>query len=300
MPVISRQCQVGPRCAAQGDRPSGVAENRFAAKLAVGTTSPNWLLAGLGDEDLERLCPHLETVPLERRHVLYNSFRRIEFVHFIESGIASLMNVTADGASVEIGTIGNEGIVGLPVIFGDDAAPTSVLVQAPGRALRIRTGMLRREMERSGSLRTVLLRYAHTFFNQVAQSAACAHFHSLEQRCCTWLLKTDDRVGSDEFALTQEALATMLAVRRPGVTSALGILRRAGLVGNRRGRIAILDRRGLEERACECYAITKVEYDRLEPSPSGRGPSTIAQEGNAARRALYGAGRAAEGALRPD
>ena len=169
-----------------------------------------------------------------------------------------------NGAASEVGTIGNEGIVGLPVVLGDKRAPTSVYVQVPGVGLRMRSGLFWEAMEQSPTIRRLLLHYAHAFFNQVAQSAACAHHHPLEQRCCRWLLMTHDRMNSDEFLLTQEFLAMMLGIRsRPGVTIAAGALQRAGLIRYKRGHVTILDRPGLEQRSCECYEISKREFDRL-------------------------------------
>jgi CRP-like cAMP-binding protein len=223
----------------------------------------NRLLGRLATADFERLRPHLEPVTLEYKRQLYQPYEPIAHVYFIESGVASLVTTMADGAAAEVGTIGNEGVVGLPVLLGDDMAPTSVYVQVPGQGLRMRSELFRHEMEGSAPLRTLVLHYAHAFFNQVAQSAACVHFHSLDQRCCRWLLMTRDRMPSDEFLLTQEFLAMMLGVRRAGVTIAAGALKRAGLIDYTQGRVTILDRHGLEARTCECYAVSKVEFDRL-------------------------------------
>ena len=167
------------------------------------------------------------------------------------------------GTSVEVGTAGNEGMVGLPIVFGDQQSPMNVYMQVPGRGLRLKASTLSGELNRNTRLRTALLHYAHAFFNQVAQSAACAHLHSLEQRCCRWLLMTHDRMPTDEFQLTHEFLAMMLGVRRAGVTVALGALQRAGLIRHARARTAILDRPGLERLSCECYQVTRSEFDRL-------------------------------------
>jgi CRP-like cAMP-binding protein len=169
----------------------------------------------------------------------------------------------ANGEAAEVGTIGNEGLVGLPLVFGDDRVPTSVYVQVPGAGLRMKATLFKKELARSASMRTVMLRYAHAFFNQVAQSAACNQFHSIQQRCCRWLLMTHDRMHSDEFLLTQEFLAMMLGVQRTGVTAAAGALQRAGLIRYKRGNVTIIDRRGLKQRSCECYGISKREFDRL-------------------------------------
>ena len=223
----------------------------------------NRLLGLLPPRDYARLRPHLHRISLEYRQSLYRANAPIGFVYFIETGVGSLVNTMANGQAAEVGTIGNEGLVGLPLVFGDDRAPTSVYVQVPGAGLRMKATLFATELARSASMRAVMLRYAHAFFNQVAQSAACNHFHSLEQRCCRWLLMTHDRMQSDEFLLTQEFLAMMLGVRRTGVTAAAGALQRAGLIRYKRGNVTIIDRRGLKRRSCECYGVSKKEFDRL-------------------------------------
>jgi len=226
-------------------------------------TSSNRLLTLLREEDRTRLYRHLEPVVLEYRRSLYDANQPIEFVHFIERGVGSLVLTLANGQAAEVGTIGNEGFVGLPVLLGDDRAPTCVYVQVPGVGLRMKAQTFRDELERSAPMRATMLRYAHAFFNQVAQSAACANFHSLEQRCCRWLLMTHDRMQSEEFLLTQEFLAMMLGVRRSGVSVTAGVLKRAELMRYKRGQVTIIDRRGLEDRSCECYGVSKQEFDRL-------------------------------------
>jgi CRP-like cAMP-binding protein len=223
----------------------------------------NRLLSLLSLGDYERLRPHLRRIPLEYRQSLYQANKPIDFVYFIETGVGSLVNTMANGQAAEVGTIGNEGLVGLPLVLGDDRAPTSVYVQVPGAGLRMKAALFKKELARSASMRAVMLRYAHAFFNQVAQSAACNHFHSLEQRCCRWLLMTHDRMQSDEFLLTQEFLAMMLGVQRTGVTAAAGALQRAGLIQYKRGNVTMVDRRGLIRRSCECYGVSKKEFDRL-------------------------------------
>jgi CRP-like cAMP-binding protein len=221
------------------------------------------LLGLLPPADYARLRPHLAHVELKYRQSLYQANKPIGFVYFIETGVGSLVNTMANGDSAEVGTIGNEGIVGLPLVLEDERAPTSVYIQVPGTGLRMKAPLFKREMVRSASLRTVMHHYTHAFFNQVAQSAACNQFHSLEQRCSRWLLMTHDRMRSDSFLLTQEFLAMMLGVQRTGVTAAASALQRAGLISYKRGNVMILDRRGLERRSCECYGISKAEFDRL-------------------------------------
>ena len=167
-----------------------------------------------------------------------------------------------NGSASEVGTIGNEGLVGLPIVLGDMQAPTSVYVQVPGTGTRMKASDFWGAMEESGTLRRSMLHYAHAFFNQVAQSAACNTFHSLDQRCCRWLLMTHDRMDTNEFLLTHEFLAMMLEVRRAGVTEAAGALQRDGLIRYKRGLITILDKKALQKRSCECYAVAKAEFDR--------------------------------------
>ena len=223
----------------------------------------NRLLGLLKPEDYERLRPHLEAVSLDYRQSLYRANKSIDAVYFIESGVGSLVNTMANGQAAEVGTIGNEGLVGLPLVFGDERTPTSVYVQVPGAGLKMTATLFRKELARSASMQAVMLRYAHAFFNQVAQSAACNHFHSLQQRCCRWLLMTHDRMPLDEFLLTQEFLAMMLGVQRTGVSVAAGALQQAGLITYKRGNVAIHDRRGLKRLSCECYGVSKKEFDRL-------------------------------------
>ena len=230
-------------------------------------THANRLLALLPAKDYRRLHRHLERIPLTYRQSLYRARRPLDFVYFIETGVGSLVNTMINGEAAEVGTIGNEGMVGLPLLLGDDRAPTSVYVQVPGEGLRMKAALFSAELARSVSMRTVMLCYAHALFNQVAQSAACNHFHSLQQRCCRWMLMTHDRMKSDEFLLTQEFLAMMLGVQRTGVSAAAGTLQRAGLIRYSRGVVTVLDRRGLRERSCECYGVSKREFDRLLGDP---------------------------------
>ena len=228
----------------------------------------NRLLSLLSDDDYERLRPHLSHVVLDYKKSLYEASSPIEHVYFPINGVASLVITSADGSSAEVGTIGNEGIVGLPVCLGEREAPSSVYVQVPGTGLKLDARSFRSEIKRSPTLNLIILRYAHAFFNQVAQSAACIHLHRVEQRCCRWLLMTHDRMPGDEFLLTHECLGMMLGVRRTTVTDVMGALQKAGLVRYRRGHVAILNCEALRQRACECYAIWKLEFDRLLGDPA--------------------------------
>lgn len=256
-----------------------------ARRMAVDTPA-NRLLGLLAPKDYRRLLPHLRRVPLAYRQSLYRARQRLGFVYFIETGVGSLVNTMANGQAAEVGTIGNEGMVGLPLLLGDDRAPTSVYVQVPGAGLRMTAARFSAELARSASMRMVMHRYAHALFNQVAQSAACNHFHSLEQRCCRWILMTHDRMQSDDFLLTQEFLAMMLGVQRTGVSVAAGALQRAGLIRYSRGVVTILDRRRLRQRACECYGLSKREFDRLlgkPPTHAGKARGDRPPKGRAVR-----------------
>lgn len=226
-------------------------------------TRTNRLLSLLSDDDYERLRSHLSQVDLEYRKSLYEAMRPIEHVYFPIDGVASLVITTADGSSAEVGTIGSEGMVGLPICLGDRDAPSSVYVQVPGSALTMSAGVFRAELEASPTMNLVMLRYVHAFFDQVAQSAACAHLHRVDQRCCRWLLMTRDRMPSDDFLLTHEFLGMMLGVRRTTVTDVMGGLQKAGLIRYSRGHVTLLNHEALLQRTCECYEISKLEFDRF-------------------------------------
>jgi len=251
-------------------KPAGIGKK---SRMAARDGAPaNRLLGLLPRKDYARLQPYLEPIILKYRQSLYRANRPIEFVYFIETGVGSLVNTMANGDAAEVGTIGNEGIVGLPLVLEDERTPTAVYVQVPGTGLRITASRFREELAQSPTLRTVMHHYTHAFFNQVAQSAACNQFHSLEQRFCRWLLMTHDRMDSRDFLLTQEFLAMMLGVQRTGVTAAAGALQRSGLIRYTRGNVTILNRGGLERRSCECYGISKREFDRLLDGKSKRSP----------------------------
>jgi CRP-like cAMP-binding protein len=242
----------------------------------------NRLLELIGVNEIERLRPHLEHVRFEYRQALYEPNIPIGWVYFPIEGVASVVNTMRNGSEVEVGTIGNEGMVGLPVVLGDSVTPANAYVQVPGSGLQMRSSILRAAMREGASIRTVLLHYAHAFLSQVTQIAACAHLHSVDQRCCRWLLMTHDRVQTDHFLLTQEFLAMMLGVRRTSVTTVANRLRRKKLIDYKRGEVTVLDRAGLESCSCECYAVMKAEFDRLLGAPLG--PTERQHEARPTRR----------------
>ncbi|XXX75096.1 Crp/Fnr family transcriptional regulator [Sorangium sp. So ce134] len=223
----------------------------------------NRLLSALPRRELERLLPQLEVVPLGHKQVLYEASEPIHHVYFPENGVVSLLSLMENGDAVEIGTVGNEGMVGLPVFLGSVSTQGRAFSQVPGDAVRMRSPIFREEVGRGGRLRETLSRYTQSLFEQIAQAAACNRLHPMGERCARWLLMTHDRVGADEFPLTHEFLSQMLGVRRATVTVAVGMLQQAGLVQFTRGRVTVLSRAGLEEASCECYAIIRDGYERL-------------------------------------
>jgi CRP-like cAMP-binding protein len=230
----------------------------------------NHLLAALPAQDFARLSAHLELVPMPLGHVLYESGSELRHVYFPTTAIVSLLYVMIDGASAEIAVVGNEGIIGVALFMGGETMPNRAVVQSAGHAYRLRGQLLKEEFNRSGQMQHLLLRYTQALLTQMAQTAVCNRHHSLDQQLCRWLLLSLDRLPSDELVMTQELIANMLGVRREGVTEAAGNLQRAGLIRYQRGRITVLDRTGLEARACECYAVVKREFDRLLPEASAR------------------------------
>lgn len=223
----------------------------------------NRLLAKLSGEELERLSPHFERVSLAHGDYAIVPEEPIRHVYFPLSCLLSLVTTMSDGSSVESGTVGREGMSGVPVILEAGQTTMPTFCQIPGDALRVRADLVRAAYERSEQTRRVINRYVHTVVVVGSQSAACNALHRVEERMCRWLLMSSDGVASDEVNLTQEYLATMLGVRRPGVTEVAGKLRADGLIDYSRGSIRIVDRAGMERLACECYGRVKGEYERL-------------------------------------
>lgn len=225
----------------------------------------NCLLSCLPAEDYLRIEPHLELVEMPLGEALYESGMQIRHVHFPTTAIVSLLNVMEDGASAEIAVVGNEGIVGVSLFMGGESTLSRAIVQSAGHAYRMRGQLLKDEFFRAGPMQHLLLRYTQALLTQMAQTAVCNRHHSLDQQLCRWLLLSFDRLPGTELIMTQELIANMLGVRREGVTEAAGNLQRAGLIEYRRGHIKLIDRRGLEDRVCECYDVVKREFQRLLP-----------------------------------
>jgi CRP-like cAMP-binding protein len=231
--------------------------------IAPQPATQNSLLGSLPDEEFRRLQPHLEPVALPLAWSLYESGDRQGHVYFLTEGIVSLLYVTEEGASAEIAVTGREGLVGISLFMGGSSTPGRAIVQSAGYAYRLGAPVLRREFTRGEALQHLLLRFTQALLTQMAQTAVCNRYHSIDQQLCRWLLLSLDRLWSSDVNMTQELIANMLGVRREGVTEAARRLQDAGLIHYHRGRITVLDRPGLEQRVCECYDVVKRESDRL-------------------------------------
>jgi CRP-like cAMP-binding protein len=223
----------------------------------------NHLLAALPKTEFERLAEHLELIPMPLGEIIFEPGGQLQHAYFPTTSIVSLHYVMESGASAETAGVGNEGVVGVSLFMGGDSTPSSAVVKTAGHAYRLPSRLLKQEFSRGGLVQRLLLRYTQALMTQMTQTAVCNRHHSVEQQLCRWLLSTIDRVPSHELVMTQELVASMLGVRREGITEAAGKLQHAGFIRYRRGHIAVLDRSGLETRACECYAVVKKELGRL-------------------------------------
>ena len=236
-----------------GDRsaPSAAAADSKVDVLRMARA--NKILGALPAKDLEQLAKKLKAIDFKVEEVFQQQLDPISDVYFPTSGIISLVTLLEDGVCVEVAVIGSEGVVGISSVMGAKMGTNEALTQSNGQALQIRAEDLREHFNQSPALREVLLHYAHYLLTQVSQNAACNRAHTVEQRLARWLLLTHDRLNGDNFIFTQEFMSRMLGVRRAGVSVAANTLRQAGLIGYSRGSITVLDRKGLEATACECY-----------------------------------------------
>jgi len=221
----------------------------------------------MAEPDFARFAAHLEMAPVQLGEVLYEPGVRMDHAYFPTTSIVSLLYVMQDGASAEIAIVGNDGIVGVSMLMGGESTPSRAVVQSAGDGYRLSSQVLMNEFSRYGPTTHLLLRYTQALITQMAQTAVCNRHHTVDQQLCRWLLLSLDRLPSAELRMTQELISNMLGVRREGVTEAAGKLQAAGLIDYRRGRIKVLDRPGLEARACECYRVVRRETDRLLPNP---------------------------------
>lgn len=231
--------------------------------IPLGGSRQNKLLASLPYPDWKRLQPHLEPIEVKRGDTLCESAARLGHACFPTTAVISLLYVTADGESTEIAAVGNEGVVGVTLIMGGALSPNQVMAQSNGWVYRLNGEILKKECARGGWMQQLLLRYTRALLTLMGQTAVCNRHHSVYQKVCRWLLLTSDRVASQDVAITHEWLATMLGIRREGVTDALRQLQIAGLITGSRGHITIVDRAGIEARCCECYGVVRREFDHL-------------------------------------
>lgn len=223
----------------------------------------NWLLDALPDEDYERLLDVLQPVSLSLGQVIYEPGDQMDHAYFPTTFHASLLYTMINGATAEMGLVGNEGVLGVALFMGGDTTPNRAVVQGAGEALKLPAKTMQREFSRGGEFQHLLLRYTQGLLTQISQTAVCNRLHSVEQRLCRWLLMTHDRTRSDELEMTQEFISNMLGVRREGVTHAAKLLQQLGLISYARAHIRILDREGLEKHVCECYQVVRNEHLRL-------------------------------------
>ena len=223
----------------------------------------NHLLAALPTAEFEPLAAHLELVPMPLGEVLYQPGGQMQHAYFPTTAVVSLHYVMENGASAEIAGVGREGVIGIALFMGGNTTPSSAVVHTAGHAFRLEGHLLRQEFNRAGLMQRLLLRYTQALITQMMQTGACNRHHSVEQQLCRWLLLTLDRVASNELVMTQELVASMLGVRREGITEAAGKLQQAGCIRYRRGHISVIERSGLEARTCECYAVVRKELNRL-------------------------------------
>jgi CRP-like cAMP-binding protein len=228
--------------------------------IASQPLSENRLLATLPVEEYERLVPHLETVLLDLGQILFHPDEELQYVHFPTKSVISLLTDLEDGAGMEVGLVGREGIVGISAFLGGSETKVAT-VQREGAALTLRADKLREEFRKGGALQNVLLRYTHALMSQISQSVVCNARHIVEGRLARWLLMFHDRVESNEFELTQDLMASMLGVRRASVTDVANKLQGMKLIDYHHGHFKILDRKGLEAFTCECYPVVKEKFD---------------------------------------
>lgn len=230
---------------------------------AVPRPAGNLILSFLPPPELDRLTPNLQSVELPQGQILYESSAAIDQVYFIDQGMISCVSIMHDGSSIEVGTIGSEGMVGKSIILGVESVPYRHIVQVAGTARRMSARLLAEELHQERTLMHLLRRYHAAFNAQVMQGMACNGLHSVIQRCCRWLLTTQDRLGSQELNITHEFLAQMLGVRRASVTEVLRPLQSEGMIRASRGKVVILDSKRLADSSCECYGVIRSEYQRL-------------------------------------
>ena len=241
----------------------GVSPDKEEETLSNGAVVRNRILADLPRKEYARILPDLVRTTLKSGQVLYEPGAVMQSAYFLDTAIVSILSVAKDGTSIEVSLVGDEGVIGLPIVLRSYGLPYRIIVQTPGNAWKMKADLLRKEFDRCGSLHKAVLHYTHTLIVHLSQSGACNRFHTIKQRLCRWLLTSQDRARSSVLNSTQEVLSQMLGVNRGSASQAASGLQRLGLIRYHRGQITILNRSGLEAAACECYRIVKVEFDRF-------------------------------------
>jgi CRP-like cAMP-binding protein len=249
-------------------------------------STSNLLLGALPPEVLQRWVPQLEWVDMPQGQILREPGQVLRHVYFPTTAIISVVYVTAEGESAEVAVVGNEGVVGTSLFLGSETALAQAIVQTAGGGFRLKRELLMDEFERQGEATHLLLRYTQAMITQMAQSAVCNRYHTLDQQLCRWLLQRLDRLNGAALGVTHEVLGRLLGVRRESVTLGIAKLQAAGLLRHSRGIITVLDRVGLERRSCECYDVVRKEFERLLPFKAAARPvSAVSRTGAIAQAA---------------
>ena len=231
--------------------------------VTTADTLNNHLLAALPADELANIKSKLKPVSLELGESLYESGDKMDYAYFPTTAIISMLYIMENGATAEIGIIGNDGLLGVTLFMGGDSTTSRAIIQSAGDAFKMKAKDLKEEFSKSGVFQILLLRYTQALLTQISQTAVCNRLHPIEQQLCRWLLLSHDRLQSDKLIMTHDLISNMLGVRREGITLAAQKLAKRKLITNKRGMITVIDRQGLENAVCECYAVVNKEYDRL-------------------------------------
>lgn len=236
--------------------------------MSAATTIPNdalrnYLLAALPEEEFLRIYSKLEPITLSLGDSLYEYGEKMDYAYFPTTAIVSMLYIMENGATAEIGIVGNDGLLGIALFMGGETTTSRAIIQSAGNLVRIKDKDLKDEFKTGGVFQELLLRYTQALLTQISQTAVCNRLHSIEQQLCRWLLMSHDRLQTDKLVMTHDLISNMLGVRREGITLAAQKLAKRKLITNNRGTITVIDRQGLEKAACECYAVVNAEYNRL-------------------------------------
>ena len=235
----------------------------MTATTDLSNAHKNFLLAALSEDDFERVKSKMESVSFKLGEVLYESGEKMEYVYFPTTAIISLLYIMENGATAEIGVVGNDGILGVSLFMGGETTTSRAVIQSAGKAVRMKIKDMKAEFALGGRFQALLLRYTQALMTQISQTAVCNRLHSIEQQLCRWLLLSHDRLDSDKLVMTHDLISNMLGVRREGITLAAQKLATQKLIINTRGTMTVIDRQGLESAVCECYKVVNEEYNRL-------------------------------------